>query len=193
MKVAQSGLELVRRVEQNWGRSLKRYVCLLTRETLSSSFRTRRVRKAFNITLATSLVHYYPPKHHIRALKIIDELLADDPENIPSLMGKGFILQHAKKWSDASAFFNKASQLDPNGFELGIRAKEEHAWCEAMRGNLRVAAEELQSVIDVLDGLEGREDDKARSWWRLGRCDWEMGGECIIYGDSSHTNLVLAR
>ena len=135
------------------------------------------MKKAFNVVLATSLIHYFPPKHHLRALKIIDDLLADDPENISALTGRGFILQHAKKWTEASAIFRKASQLDPDGFTHGVRAKEEYAWSEMMCGSLEVAAEELRSVIGVLDQLEDREEDQARCWWKLGRCYWEMGGE----------------
>jgi superkiller protein 3 len=40
------------------------------------------VKKAFNVALATSLVHLYPPKHHTRALRILDEVLSEDPNNV---------------------------------------------------------------------------------------------------------------
>ncbi|KAI0743910.1 TPR-like protein [Daedaleopsis nitida] len=171
MKVSESGFELVRRVEQNWGRPLK------------------QVRKAFNVILATSLVHYFPPKHHVRALRILDELLGEDPENIPALMGRGFVLQYAKKWSRAAAIFATVANLDPEGVDHGLRAKEEHAWSEAMCGNLQAAEVELRDVIDVLDGLEGRDDDKARGWWRLGRCCWEMGDD---HRDQAYKHFVAA-
>lgn len=92
-------------------------------------------------------------------------------------MGRGFILQHAKKWSEASSIFEKVAKLDVDGVEHGLRAKEEHAWCTAMWGELQAAADELREVIVTLDGFEGRDDDKARAWWRLGRCYWDMGGD----------------
>ena len=121
-------------------------------------------------------MHYFPPKHHIRALRIVDEVLAEDPKNIAALMGRGFILQYAKKWSEASAIFEKVVGLDAKGVDHGLRAKEEHAWCAAMCRETQAAVDELREVIGVLDGLEGRDDDKARAWWRLGRCYWDMGG-----------------
>ncbi|KAI0356305.1 TPR-like protein [Trametes cingulata] len=159
IKLSESGLELVRRSEQNWGRPLK------------------QVKKAFNVTLATSLVHLFPPKNHIRALRIIDDVLAEDPDNIPALMGRGFILQYAKKWSDAEELFAKVVKLNPDDFDQASRAREERAWCIAMFGELQKAADELREVINELDTLEGHEEDKARCWWRLGRCYWEMGDE----------------
>ncbi|KAI0371043.1 TPR-like protein [Pilatotrama ljubarskyi] len=159
IKLSESGLELVRRSEQNWGRSLK------------------QVKKVFNVTLATSLVHLFPPKNHPRALRIIDDVLAEDPDNIPALMGRGFVLQHAKKWSDAEELFGRVVKLNPEDFDQASRAKEERAWCMAMRGELQKAADELREVIGELDELEGHEEDKARCWWRLGRCYWEMGDE----------------
>ena len=48
---------------------------------------------------------------------------------------------------------------------------------KAYTRNLEAAAEELQDVIRTLDDLEGRDEDRARSQWRLGRCYWNMGGE----------------
>ncbi|PIL34098.1 hypothetical protein GSI_03809 [Ganoderma sinense ZZ0214-1] len=159
IKVSESGLELVRRVEQNWGRPIN------------------QTKKAFNIMLSSSLVHYFPPKHHLRAQRVIDGLLSEDPDNIPALMSRGFILEHAKKWPEAGAVFAKVVQLDSEGVDHGLRAKEERAWSEAMCKKLQAAADELRDVISVLDELEGREEDKARAWWRLGRSHWTMGPE----------------
>ncbi|TFK87083.1 TPR-like protein [Polyporus arcularius HHB13444] len=171
IKTSESGLELVRRVEQDWGRSIN------------------KTKKAFKVILGTSLVHHFPPKHHSRALRFIDEVLAEDPTNASALMGRGFILQHAKKWSEASSIFEKVAKLDVDGVEHGLRAKEEHAWCTAMCGELQAAADELREVIVTLDGFEGRDDDKARAWWRLGRCYWDMGD---AYRDEAYKHFVTA-
>ncbi|KAI0633616.1 TPR-like protein [Trametes polyzona] len=157
IKVSESGLELVRRSEENWGRPLK------------------QVKKAFNVGLATSLVHLFPPKNHIRALRIIDEVLGEDPDNVPALMGRGFILQFAKRWEEAAEYFGKVVGLEPEDTNQASRAKEERAWCIAMCGRHYEAADQLREVIDALEQLEGHEEDKARCWWKLGRCYWEMG------------------
>lgn len=159
IKVAESGLELVRRAERDSGKSLS------------------HVRKAFNTALATSLVHYYPPKHHARALGLLNDVLTEDADNVPCLMGRGYVLQYAGKWSDASELYAKVIQLVPDDLEHGVRAREEHAWCEANLHHLENASAELQEVNILLDDLEGRDVDKARSWWRLGKCYWDMGDE----------------
>ncbi|KAI0644651.1 TPR-like protein [Trametes meyenii] len=159
IKVSESGLELVRRSEQNWGRPL------------------RLVKKMFDVTLATALVHLFPPKNHARALRILDEVLAEDPNMIRALMSRGFVLQYAKRWDDAAQLFARVVKQEPEDLDKIYRAREELAWCNVMLGQLHTAADELRQVIDALEELEGREEDKARSWWRLGRCYWEMGDD----------------
>ena len=189
IKVSESGLELVRRVEQNWGRPLKRWANGSTFPLSEADIFPCRTTKAFNVILATSLVHYFPPKNHTRALRIVDEVLVEDPDNIQALLARGFILQHAKKWADAAEVFARVAKLDPEGLDHGLRAQEEHAWSEANFGELQAAADELRDVIAVQDQLEGREEDKARAWWRLGRCFWEMGGERHIYSSACASEI----
>lgn len=141
-----------------------------------SRFHSRRVKKAFNVALATALVDFYPPKHHTRALGIIDVVLAKDPDNVPCLMGRGYILEYAGKW-EAEALFSKVAQLLPDDTDYVLRAREEAAWCKANSGSLEEAADELKEIKATLDGLEERGTDKARCWYRLGRCYWNMGGK----------------
>lgn len=126
--------------------------------------------------MATSLVHLFPPKNHIRALRILDEVLSEDPDNTAALMGRGFILQYAKRWDEAADLFSKVVQLDPEDLDQGGRAKEERAWSIAMCGKQQEAADELRAVIGTLEEVEGHDDEKARCYWKLGRCYWEMGG-----------------
>lgn len=126
--------------------------------------------------LGTSLVHYYPPKHHTRALRILDDILSDNDANVPSLMGRAYILQASKNWAVAAELFLRAKELLLDDVDEGIRAQEEHAWCMLQQGNNDVAASELKAVSEVLDNLEGREMDQARSWWRMGKCAWQTEG-----------------
>ncbi|PCH43840.1 hypothetical protein WOLCODRAFT_138620 [Wolfiporia cocos MD-104 SS10] len=161
IKMAESGLEATNHAETNSGKSLS------------------QVKKAFDTALAAALVQYFPPKHHPRALKIIDEILMYDAGNVQCLMGKGSILQHSGKWSDASELYAKVVKLIPDDLEHGIRAKEEHAWCLAKfdGGKLEDAMTDLRAVATALDHLEDREEDKARCWWKVGKCLWDMGGD----------------
>ncbi|KAH9947609.1 TPR-like protein [Amylocystis lapponica] len=157
IKVAESGLGLVKRTEQNNGKPMP------------------KTKKAFNVSLATSLVQYFPPKHHPRALDMITQVLVQDPDNVPCLMGRAYVLQHARKWTEAGELFERVAQLLPDDLDQGLRAKEEQAWCRAMNHDLEGGANALQEVLAVLDAVEDREDDQARCWWRLGRCYWDMG------------------
>ncbi|OCH91806.1 TPR-like protein [Obba rivulosa] len=171
IKISESGLELVKRAEQNWGKPMP------------------QVRKAFNVILATSLVHYFPPKHHSRALGIIDKVLEQDPENIPCLMGRGYIMQFARKWDEARKLFRKVADLIPDDLDTGLRAKEEAAWCQVNMDELDSGAAALQAVLDVLDGLEDRSTDKARCRWRLGKSYWEMGDD---YREEAYKHFITS-
>ncbi len=162
IKVAESGLELVRREEQNRGIKL------------------HRVRRAFNVILATSLVHFFPPKHHTRALRLTDDVLSEDPVNIRCLMGRGYILQFSKRWGDARAIFSQVAHLLLEDMEDGLRAQEESAWCLAQSHDPETALRALEGVLNLLEPLEGRDADKARCWWRAGRCHWDIGGNLHV-------------
>lgn len=144
-----------------------------------------RVRKAFNIVLSTSLVHFYPPKHHARALPIIDEVLDLDASNVPTLMSRGYVYEYAKQWEQGRDIFFKVMEITGGGgddeygvSDHGLRAREEYAWCDVQLGELEKGAEGLKAVIEMIgEDVEGKEEDKARCLWRLGKVYWEMGGK----------------
>ena len=142
--------------------------------------------------LGTSLVHYYPPKHHTRALRILDDILSDDDANVPSLMGRAYILQASKDWIPAAELFLRVTGLLPDDLDQGIRAREEHAWCMLRQGDVDAAEKELKMVYEVLDNLEGREVDQARCWWRMGKCAWQAESLCTL-SFSFHTLTRLRR
>lgn len=136
------------------------------------------MQKAFNVALASALVHLYSPKHHPRALRLLDEVLKFDPNNVDALIGRGYVLQHAGKWEEAESFFTQATSLIPPGTTKSVRAKEESAWCLS-----KVQIEKgLQALKEVLNDLQGDECDmdRARCLWRVGKCCWEMGGWSIL-------------
>lgn len=141
--------------------------------------------------LGTSLVHYYPPKHHTRALHILDDILSDDDTNVPSLMGRAYILQVSKDWAVAAELFLRVNELLPGDVDDGIRAREENAWCMVQQGNSDVAANKLKAVSEVLDNLEGREVDQARCWWRMGKCAWQTEGSYSLFFFIPHPYMVL--
>ncbi|KAJ3913647.1 superkiller protein 3 [Lentinula edodes] len=137
IQVVESGLRTLAKFEQDNGKILS------------------NVRLAFQVTLATSLVHLYPPKHHRRALQLVDEILLVSPENIAAIMGKGYILEASHEWGKAAENFAKVFELLGTEHDEGLRAQEEYAWCISRNGDVQGGIDSLQNVLHILNGLEG--------------------------------------
>lgn len=165
--VAESGLELVKKYEENTGRKLG------------------NVRKALNVALATALVHLYPPKHHQRARRLLDDVLKQDPEHVDALLACGYILQRADRWEEAERVFSKAIARLPADVPKRLRAREECAWCLC---RIRIA-EGVQALREVLRDLEGEKFkfDRARCLWRIGRACWDLGGSSL---EEAYANFI---
>lgn len=127
--------------------------------------------------LATSLVHLFPPKHHARALSVLDEVLSQAPNNTAALMGRAYILQHDRRWDDATELFARVSDLLPGDLQLGIRAQEEQAWCQSQAGSPSAGIQGLEDVLAALTELEDADAECARCLWRIGKSYWDLGGE----------------
>ncbi|KAF8270248.1 TPR-like protein [Lactarius quietus] len=158
ISVCEAGLELVKRHRNNTGSDL-----IL-------------VRKSFNVALSTSLVHLYPPKYHTRAVRILEDVLTQDPNNVECLMGRGFVFQFSSKWLEAASCFSRVCGL-PEERREKIRAQEEHAWCEVQLNHFDQAITGFREVIELLEDKEDSDEDKSRSYWRLGKAYWEMGAD----------------
>ncbi|KAF8513017.1 TPR-like protein [Hysterangium stoloniferum] len=157
IKVAESGLRRVAKAEASYGKSLS------------------RVKLAFQTVLAVSLVKYFPPKHHARASTILSEVFSQDPENIPSLIAQGSIFQHKYEWTNAEAIFQTVARLNPD-HETKLMAWGERAWCIVQQTErIHEGINELKSVLETLDREEGKPEEKARAWWRLGKSLWDSG------------------
>ncbi|KDQ10122.1 hypothetical protein BOTBODRAFT_164222 [Botryobasidium botryosum FD-172 SS1] len=153
IKVAEAGLELLGRSEADWGA------------------RFTQTRKAFDVILGTGLVHLFPPKHHLRALRILEDVLSIDTDNVTCLMGKGYIYQYTNKWSNAESLFARVVELvGPENMDVGLEAREERAWCQVRQEHFEDGEQALKAVIEDLDKEEGKFEQKARAWWRLGNC-----------------------
>jgi len=104
-------------------------------------------------------------------------------------MGRGFILQATSKWEEAASVFEEVSTLLPNDVDVGLRAREEHAWCRRQLGLFEECLAELQLVLGNLNDSGGEElnHDRARCLWRIGKCCLEIGGMFPF----NHPNLRL--
>lgn len=164
--VAESGLSLISSLEPLIGKRL------------------HRSRRAFQIPLATSLVKWEAPKHHLRATRLVEALLEDDiaQKDAEVLMAKAALEVGKERWAEAEGWFGKALEANNIGEEQAVEARSESAWCRAMQGRYLEGAQELEGVIADLEvGEEQTERSatrQAKAYYRLGRCRWlAPGGE----------------
>lgn len=137
----------------------------------------QRTHMGIQAVLATSLVHLFPPKYFEQASVLIDEVLAFSPENILCLMGRAYIYQAKGEWNDAELLFCRITQLLPDDLDIGLRAREERAWCQCQMNDFDNGLSGLQSVIISLNHIHGRDSDVSRCLWRLGSSHWRLGGD----------------
>jgi len=97
-------------------------------------------------------------------------------------MGQAFVQQAALKWKDAGATFDRVSSIIPDDVNLGLRAREEGAWCKVQINLCEEGLVDLQLVLDALNGLDDddkRNSDRARCLWRIGKCYMLLTGPSI--------------
>lgn len=143
-------------------------------------------RKGLSIYVATALVDLFPPKHHLRAARILDDVLDGDPDNIPCLMGRAAVYQYSRNWKKAEELFARVEALKcPEDMDDGLEAREQKVWCMIQAGQVDDGIAELRIVINILDALRRKEVRKARAWWRLGQSVWDKGGKLFSIGSLS--------
>lgn len=131
------------------------------------------VSRSLNVNLSTALVHLFPPKHHRRALGIIQNILTEDQENVKALFAGGYVHQYAGRWQEAAEHFKRVTTNVPLDSPLGLEATEELGWSVVQRGAPDEGANLLRSVLGILETKDGMEHEKARCLWRLGKTIWK--------------------
>jgi superkiller protein 3 len=142
-------------------------------------------RAALDVILGTALVHYYAPKHHPRALQLLDGVLKQNPKATACLMGKGYIFLGESRFSEAREQFEQALEIerakrlseDQVRSDLDLEATECVGWSMIKEGRLEEGRQMLLDMVEVLDRDEARNQDSARVWTRIGQAEWQMGGE----------------
>lgn len=97
-------------------------------------------------------------------------------------MGQAFVQQAALKWKDAGATFDLVSSLIPDDVNLGLRAREESAWCRVQINHSEEGLVDLQQALVALNELDDddkRNSDRARCQWRIGKCYTLLTGPSI--------------
>lgn len=148
-----------------------------------------RTRAVFDVYLGTALVYYFPPKHHPRALTLLEGVLELDPNAVPCLMGRGTILQAQNRWADARADFQKIYDLETseenggddeaalNLSEDALRAGEQVGWSLVKEGQPTQGRDALDRIASALEVMPGQDLAASRVQWRIGVALWESGGK----------------
>ena len=98
-------------------------------------------------------------------------------------MSRAFVQQAALKWKDAGATFDLVFSIIPDDMNLGLRAREESAWCRVQNDLFEEGLVDLQLVLDALnrlgDDVDKRNLNRARCLWRIGRCHMLLTSQSI--------------
>ncbi|KAJ9110552.1 hypothetical protein QFC20_002881 [Naganishia adeliensis] len=148
ISVAEKGISLTRAIEVETGKKMPSG--LLT----SNSF-CRGARAALDVILGTALVHYFAPKHHPRALQLLDGALKQNRKRPPALWARG-------RFTEAREQFEQALEMRGRSYD--------------QEGRLEEGKQMLLEMVEVLDKDGARNQDSARVWTRLGQAEWQMGG-----------------
>jgi superkiller protein 3 len=127
-------------------------------------------------TLAISLVHFNPPIHHIRALRLLDSLLANSPNDYRCLLAKGHIFSLDGRFEAGCDLFTRVFDAPPNDTEnnndenMRLEARVERVWCLGnIDGRTQEALQEMHEVAAMLDEDPAVDRSvKAKNWWRYG-------------------------
>ncbi|WVQ65903.1 uncharacterized protein L199_004081 [Kwoniella botswanensis] len=140
------------------------------------------VRASIDTTLGLACVPYFAPKHHPRAIRLLDGVLKSHPDNKEARFARAQIHQAAGQWSYARKEFQ--TLIDAGGDENDVvAAKEELGWCLVNEGELEKGREILEEVVEIRDARkeqDGKDDEayqRARAWYRLGRTEWMIGDD----------------
>jgi tetratricopeptide (TPR) repeat protein len=115
--------------------------------------------KVAKLYLATAYAQQYVPgvlsKENMdnanQAIAEYNNVLSNDPQNINSIKGIGYLYMNMKKWDDARQFYKKALELDPNDPDLYYSVGFID-WSQAYQDAAQIKADAGMRVEDELKG-----------------------------------------
>ncbi|CAI4054235.1 SKI complex subunit tetratricopeptide repeat protein SKI3 SKDI_16G4440 [Saccharomyces kudriavzevii IFO 1802] len=120
-------------------------------------------KREFSLDLATVYTYVDAPKDHNAALKLYDNILSGDSDNIQAKMGKGIIFIERKNWEDAMTLLTQVHEQSPDNLEV----LSELSWSKAYMGYMDEALVGLANVVKSVKGMDLRSIDfRALNLWR---------------------------
>lgn len=176
-------------------------------------------RRTLETVLGVGLAYLDPPTHHLRSLRLLDNLISSVAAPTAQLLtAKAFVLQSSGSYLPAVDLYDTIlalpSDIPVDLDDAWIAAMGERAWCLFNAGELDRARVGLSEVVSLLEarkdrrdehereahkarskaGLErgagvdegetaGEKEERARAWWRLGQCYWQLGDLEVAAGE----------
>lgn len=120
-------------------------------------------KRAFSLDLATVYTYVDAPKDHNAALRLYDNILSGDSDNIQAKMGKGIIFIERKNWEEAMTLLTEVHEQSPDNLEV----LSELSWSKAHMGYMEEALVGLDGVVKAIKGMDLRSIDfRALNLWR---------------------------
>lgn len=176
VRSSKHGLRSLKQFEDESGKTLQR--CVLSFLVCHVTDILERSRIALQVILTTALVHFFPPKHHKEASRIINEILDFSPTNKDAWIARAFILEAESQWNAARQAFDQAANLFEENTSNGRRALEESVWCRSQLGQHEEALRSLEHIFGLLNDIDDERlnRDRARCLWRIGKCTLATNG-----------------
>ncbi|CAI4037040.1 hypothetical protein SMKI_16G3390 [Saccharomyces mikatae IFO 1815] len=120
-------------------------------------------KREFSLDLATVYTYVDAPKDHNAALRLYDNILSGDSDNIQAKMGKGIIFIERKNWKDAMTLLTEVHEQSPDNLEV----LSELSWSKAHMGQMDESLIGLDTVVKAIKGMDLRSIDfRALNLWR---------------------------
>jgi superkiller protein 3 len=126
---------------------------------------------AVNITLATALITFQSPRHHVESKALFDEILLRKPTATAPLLGVGLVLEEDEDYGEAVKFLQRASERDPTN----LRVLLELSWCQSLHHDLDAGLDGLQHVLSEVENQKPINlSMRAEALYRIGYCKWQL-------------------